>query len=218
MTTQPHTLMIIDDHPMMRRGVADLIAMEPLFKFIGEASNGSDGIELAIKLEPDFILLDLNMTGLSGLQTLKQLKITCQDSHIVILTVSDNEEDIVEALRHGADGYLLKDMEPEDMLSQLRRVADGHLALSSKVSELMAKGLQQDNIRQQRNRIELTRREQQVLEQIARGLSNKLIARELDIVESTVKVHVKHLLQKLNFSSRTEAAIWATERQKDKVK
>lgn len=100
------------------------------------------------------------------------------------------------------------------MLVQLRRVADGHLALSSKVSELMVKGLQQDNIRQKRSQVELTPREQQVLEQISRGLSNKLIARELAIVESTVKVHVKHLLQKYNFNSRTEAAIWAIEQRK----
>mgnify|MGYP002639680359 FL=1 len=215
MTSSPHTLIIIDDHPMMRRGVADLITMEPMFQFVGEASNGQDGVELAIQLKPDFILLDLNMAGMSGLETLKQLKITSTDSNIIILTVSDNEEDIVEALRYGANGYLLKDMEPEDMLSQLRRVADGRLALSSKVSELMAKGLQQDSIRQQRNQVALTPREQEVLERIARGLSNKLIARELDIVESTVKVHVKHLLQKYHFNSRTEAAIWAIEKKKD---
>ncbi len=214
MTSEAQSLIIIDDHPMMRRGVADLISMEPLFKFSGEASNGPDGIELAIRIRPDFILLDLNMEGISGLQTLRQLKIIASSSKVIILTVSDNEEDVVEALRNGASGYLLKDMEPEDMLSQLRRVADGYLALSSKVSELMAKGLQQDSIRQQQNQVELTRREQQVLELIAKGLSNKLIARELDIVESTVKVHVKHLLQKYNFSSRTEAAIWAIEKKK----
>jgi len=216
MTTPTNTLMIIDDHPMMRRGVADLISMEPLFQLVGEAANGPDGLELAKQVKPDVILLDLNMSGMTGLQTLRQLKITVPDSHVIILTVSDNEEDIVEALRNGASGYLLKDMEPEDMLSQLRRVVDGHLALSSKVSELMAKGLQQDSVRQQRSQVELTRREQQVLDQIARGLSNKQIAHELKIAETTVKVHVKHLLQKYNFSSRTEAAIWAIEQKKVK--
>jgi two-component system nitrate/nitrite response regulator NarL len=214
MSQTARSLIIIDDHPMMRRGVADLISMEPLFQFSGEASNGPDGIELAMRIRPDFILLDLNMEGMTGLQTLRQLKITTNESKVIILTVSDNEDDIVEALRNGASGYLLKDMEPEDMLSQLRKVADGHLALSSKVSELMAKGLQHDSVRQKRNQVELTRREQQVLELIVKGLSNKLIARELDIVESTVKVHVKHMLQKYNFSSRTEAAIWAIERNK----
>ncbi len=202
-----NSILIIDDHPLLRRGISNLVSMDSSFQVIAEASNGTEGLELALSLKPDIILLDLNMEVMDGLQTLKALKATELDSRIVILTVSDNEKDVVATLRAGADGYLLKDMEPEDMLARLHQVVNGQIILSDKVSELVVRGLH----RESRETVSLTRREQEILALIAKGMSNKLIARELDIVESTVKVHVKHLLRKLKLRNRLEAAIWVIE-------
>ncbi len=202
-----NSILIIDDHPLLRRGISNLVNMDQSFQVVAEASNGTEGLELALSLKPDIILLDLNMEVMDGLQTLKALKATELDSRIVILTVSDNEKDVVATLRAGADGYLLKDMEPEDMLARLHQVVNGQIILSDKVSELVVRGLH----RESRETVSLTNREKEILELIAKGLSNKLIARELDIVESTVKVHVKHLLRKLKLRNRLEAAIWMIE-------
>ena len=202
-----NSILIIDDHPLLRRGISNLVSMDQSFQVIAEASNGTEGLELALSLKPDIILLDLNMEIMDGLQTLKALKATELDSRIVILTVSDNEKDVVATLRAGADGYLLKDMEPEDMLARLHQVVNGQIILSDKVSELVVRGLHSES----RETVSLTRREEEILALIAKGLSNKLIARELNIVESTVKVHVKHLLRKLKLRNRLEAAIWMIE-------
>ncbi|HEB56270.1 MAG TPA: two-component system response regulator NarL [Gammaproteobacteria bacterium] len=205
-----NSILIIDDHPLLRRGIRDLVSMDQSFRVIAEASNGNEGLKLALSLKPDIILLDLNMEEMDGLQTLKALKAGELDSRIVILTVSDNEKDVVATLRAGADGYLLKDMEPEDMLARLHQVINGQIILSDKVSELVVRGLHEES----RESVNLTNREEEILALIAKGMSNKLIARELDIVESTVKVHVKHLLRKLKLRNRLEAAIWVIEQNK----
>lgn len=208
-----HSILVIDDHPLIRRGIKDLVCIDNFFAVIGEADNGLDGLELAKTLQADIILLDLNMQIMDGLKTLKAIKATNIKSRVIILTVSDNEKDIVSSLRAGADGYLLKDMEPEDMLERLHQVIDGHIVLSQKVSELMARGLHQEQQNTSRKEAELTQREEEILRHISKGLSNKNIARKLNIVEGTVKVHVKHLLRKLNLRSRVEAAVWAVEHQ-----
>jgi len=209
-----HSIIIIDDHPLIRRGIKDLISMDESFEVVGEAENGHKGLELAKSLQPDIILLDLNMQEMNGLQTLQSMKAADIDSHIIILTVSDNGKDIVATLRAGADGYLLKDMEPEDMLERLHQVIDGHVVLSQKVSELIVRGLHEESQNESRQEAALTKREDEILSLIARGFSNKHIARKLNIVEGTVKVHVKHLLRKLKLRSRVEAAVWVVEQNK----
>ncbi len=211
-----YKILIIDDHPLIRRGIKDLVCMDDSFEVVGESDNGNSGLKLALSLQPDIILLDLNMDKMDGLKTLQAMKGADISSRIIILTVSDNEKDIVATLRAGADGYLLKDMEPEDMLQRLHQVIDGHVVLSQKVSELVVRGLHEESRNEQRNDAELTDREDEILSLIAKGLSNKHIARKLNIVEGTVKVHVKHLLRKLNLRSRVEAAVWAVE-QKNKL-
>ncbi len=204
------TLIAIDDHPLFRKGVADLIGMEASLNMIGEAASGEEGLVLAEELHPDLILLDLNMKGMDGIETLKLLKDRVPDARVVMLTVSDNEEDVVAALRAGADGYLLKDMEPEDTLDYLRQAARGKLVISERLTELLAHALRSEGSHPSDvNQAGLTEREEQILSLIAQGLSNKMIARKLDITEGTVKVHVKHLLKKLNLRSRVEAAVWA---------
>jgi two-component system nitrate/nitrite response regulator NarL len=204
------TVVVIDDHPLFRKGVADLIRMEPSLQLVGEAADGESGLAVAQDTEPDLILLDLNMKGWSGLQTLEQLRATDLDARIIVLTVSDNEEDVVAALRAGADGYLLKDMEPEDILDSLRRATQGRVVISQRLTELLAHALREDPGRPQRpDQAGLTPREAEVLTLITRGYSNKLIARDLDLTVGTVKVHVKHLLKKLGLKTRVEAAVWA---------
>lgn len=203
------TVLVIDDHPLMRKGILQLIALEDSLRVVGEAGDGRQGLELARRLQPDLILLDLNMRGLSGLDTLKALKAADSDARVIILTVSDHEDDVVAALRAGADGYLLKDMEPEDVLHSLRAAAQGRVALSEQVASILAEALRHESRIGPDAATGLTEREREILAQIAAGHSNKLIARELKIAEGTVKVHVKHLLRKLNLDSRVEAAVWA---------
>lgn len=211
MPDAPQTILVIDDHPLMRKGILQLIAMEDSLRLIGEAGDGQQGLELARRLHPDLILLDLNMRGLSGLETLKALKSSDLEARVIILTVSDHEDDVVSALRAGADGYLLKDMEPEDVLNGLKLVAQGRMALGERITEILADALRHESQRKPPESVKLTEREQEILTLIAAGHSNKLIARELKITEGTVKVHVKHLLRKLNLDSRVEAAVWAVQ-------
>lgn len=210
MLDEVQTILVIDDHPLMRRGILQLIAMEDSLRRVGEAGDGQHGLELACQLRPDLILLDLNTRGLSGLDTLKAIKAAGLDARVIILTVSDSEDDVVSALRAGADGYLLKDMEPEDVLHSLKIAAQGRMALGERVAEILADSLRHESHQpQSADSAGLTEREQKILSLIAVGYSNKLIARELKITEGTVKVHVKHLLSKLNLDSRVEAAVWA---------
>ncbi|MGM0693850.1 MAG: two-component system response regulator NarL [Pseudomonadota bacterium] len=213
----PATILLIDDHPLLRRGVAQLLELEDDLDLAGEAGEPEVGLRLADELDPDMILLDLNMPGMDGIATLKALREQGYAGRIVMFTVSDHEEDVVNALRSGADGYLLKDMDPDEMVRQLRQAALGRMVISESLTALLAEAL-----RSQRNQPSapdihsLTQREREILRQLAAGLSNKLIARKLDITEGTVKVHVKHLLKKLNLRSRVEAAVWAVQEGVDK--
>ena len=203
------TILIIDDHPLFRKGLMQLIQTAEEFNIVGEASGGMDGIALARSLKPDMILLDLNMKDMSGIEVLQALKPADIDSRIIMLTVSDNAEDLVAALRAGADGYLLKDMEPEDLLANIRSAGLGRMTLNDKLTGMLARALNEGVRPKSLGEAGLTEQEEKILDQLSTGKSNKLIAHELGITEGTVKVHVKHLLKKLNLKSRVEAALWA---------
>lgn len=207
-------VLIIDDHPLFRKGARLLLAQENGFRVVGEASSGMEGLRLARELDTDLILLDLNMAEMDGLETLRQLRVTHPDARVVMLTVSDLEQDLVEALRAGASGYLLKDTEPEDLLKQLRQILDGHLIISEGLTEHLIRAMRGEKEATAPEQAGLTERESEILQGVSEGLSNKMIARQLDITEGTVKVHVKNLLRKLNLRSRVEAAVWAVEHQK----
>ncbi len=209
MLDEAQTILVIDDHPLMRKGILQLVALENSLRLAGEAGDGQRGLELARQLRPDLILLDLNLRGLSGMDTLRALKAADLDARVIILTVSDSEEDVVAALRLGADGYLLKDMEPEEVLESLKTAARGQIVLGERVAAILADALRHEAQPRPIDSVKLTEREREILSLVAAGHSNKLIARKLKITEGTVKVHVKHLLRKLNLDSRVEAAVWA---------
>ncbi|MBI6600382.1 two-component system response regulator NarL [Pseudomonas putida] len=206
--TLPHTLLLVDDHPMMRRGLRQLIELEGDLTVVGEANNGLEACELVQRLTPDLVVLDNNMPQLNGVETLKRLREQGFAGKILLFTVSDAEHDVRDAMRFGADGYLLKDMEPEHLIARLREVLRGTLVISPSLTTVLAQALRTP---QGASSLDLTERERQVLKMIAAGLSNKMIGNKLGITEGTVKVHVKNLLHKLGLRSRVEAAVWALE-------
>ncbi|PVZ68986.1 two-component system response regulator NarL [Pelagibaculum spongiae] len=206
------TILLVDDHPLLRQGVNQLIQMEPGLEVIGQSGKGEEAIELALQHEPDLVLLDLNMKGMTGLDTLKEMRRRGIASRIVILTVSDNQADVVSCLKAGADGYLLKDMEPEELLANLVEAASGKMVISDELGQILAQALRDRQSGHKMPSIhQLTQRERDILRLIAKGLSNKRIALKLDITEGTVKVHVKSILKKLQVRSRVEAAVWCVE-------
>lgn len=209
--THAATVLLIDDHPLLRKGLAQLMEFDDELEVIGEAGDGPTGIELAKQHEPDLIVLDLNMQGMDGLETLRALRNADVNSRIIMLTVSDSDEDVVCAITYGADGYLLKDMDPEKILEKLKEAALGKMVISEKLTHILAgaiRGNQNGAPNKSSLLAKLTSREHEILKLIAKGMSNKLIARELDISDGTVKVHVKHVLKKLGLKSRVEAAVW----------
>ena len=200
-------VMLVDDHPLMRRGIHQLLSFEADFEVLAEASSGADAVAKAHDLDLDLILLDLNMKGMSGLDTLKALRADGSDAHIVILTVSDSPSDIEALVRHGADGYLLKDTEPDALIDLLRQAYQGNKAYSQAVVTYLHDREGQEDVFDK-----LTGRETQILQEVARGYRNKQIAEHLFISESTVKVHMKSLLKKLEVPSRTAATVLYLER------
>lgn len=207
--TNKITTLIIDDHPLFRKGVIQLLSMEPEFEIVAEAASGNEGVTLALEHHPDLILLDLNMNGLNGIETLQLMRDKEVDSRIILLTVSNNPDDLVGAIRAGSDGYILKDTDPDEMIRLIKESMLGKNAISAELSGLLAMALRQEAVVTNRSQAGLTERESSILKCLAYGMSNKLIARELDIMDSTVKVHIRNLLKKLKFRSRVEAAVWA---------
>ncbi|MEN9659720.1 MAG: hypothetical protein RL571_3185 [Pseudomonadota bacterium] len=207
-----YTVVVIDDHPLFRKGVLQLLALDERFILVGEAASGAEGLAIVHAHNPDLVILDLNMKEMDGISTLRAIKELDLDSRVVMLTVSDHSSDLVAAVRAGADGYLLKDMEPEEIISRLAEALDGQMAIPERLGRVLALALRDDDASQRNAMMDsLTEREREILACLANGLSNKLVARELGIAEGTVKVHVKSLLRKLSFRSRLEAAIWAVE-------
>ena len=204
-----YKVFLIDDHALFRKGVGQIIGDDPSFKVVGEASSGAEGLELAQALTPDLVLIDLNMKGLNGIETLKRFKQGELKAKFVVLTVSDAEDDLLEALRAGADGYLLKDMDPEDLCANLKKVAEGMTVIQDSLTEILKQALIDPKLNRKDEEVSLTEREHEILQCLANGLNNKTIARNLGISDTTVKVHIKHLLSKLKLTSRLEAAVWA---------
>jgi two-component system, NarL family, nitrate/nitrite response regulator NarL len=203
------TVVIIDDHALFRKGVMQMISSDPEFDVIGEAASGLQGLSLVEQLKPGLVLIDLNMKVMNGIETLTRIKEAKLDTKCIVLTVSDAEDDLLEALRAGADGYLLKDMEPEDLCASLKKAMSGITVLHDSLTDILKNALVSPTLNKQDDDVSLTEREREILECLAKGLNNKTIARHLGISDTTVKVHIKHLLSKLKLTSRLEAAVWA---------
>jgi two-component system nitrate/nitrite response regulator NarP len=206
------TVIVADDHPLMRRGITQLLNMDSHFVVIDEAKNGIEAFNMVKKQQPDIVLLDLNMEVFSGLETLKALRSDGILSKVVILTMSDAKQDVISLINHGANGYLLKGSDPELLLENLKQIQLGRTVVSESLTPYLECLDQEDNIRERLT--SLTRRENGILQEIAKGLSNKEISEKLFISEGTVKVHVKSLLKKLDVKSRVEAAILYLEQPK----
>ena len=202
---KPYSVLVVDDHPLLRRGICQLITSDSDFSLFGESGTGLDALTAVAEDEPDIILLDLNMKGMSGLDTLNAMRQEGVTARIVILTVSDAKQDVIRLLRAGADGYLLKDTEPDLLLEQLKQAMLGHRVISNEVEAYL---YELKNSVDNNSWIDnLTPRELQILQELAEGKSNRMISENLHISEGTVKVHVKNLLRKANAKSRTEMAV-----------
>lgn len=204
------TILLIDDHPMLRNGIKQLLKTNKCLTVIAETNNGQDGLQLALNYKPDLILLDINMPDLNGLETLKLLKDHNVASRIIIFTVSNYNEDVAKAIKLGADGYLLKDMEPEELLSSIEQVCLGKPVISSQLTSILVENIRtKKRVKTTNMSLDLlSNREIDILKYVAQSFSNKMIAQKLFISESTVKVHVKSILKKLQLRSRVEAAVW----------
>lgn len=206
-SASPARLLLVDDHPMLRRGVAELLSLESDVTVVGEANNGQEALDFLANNPVDLVILDHKMPVLTGIETLREIKARNIDVATLLFTVSDSGEDVQEALKLGVDGYLLKDMEPELIIVDIRKVLRGELVISPNLASILAQTtLRTPSIEDIAGN--LTTRELQVIQMIAEGLSNKMIANKLDIAESTVKVHVKHILNKTGLRTRVEAAVW----------
>jgi DNA-binding NarL/FixJ family response regulator len=203
-------VLIADDHALFRRGVASLLAAERDFEVVGEAADGRQALEMARELMPDVILMDIAMPGVDGLAATRQIKAEIPYVRIVMLTATDADRSLFEAVKCGAQGYLLKNLQPRALFGTLRGVVRGE----APISRVMAGRLLQEFARQSVSPTPpqsavLTSRETDVLEQVARGGSNKEIAATLAIAENTVKNHLKNILEKLHLENRVQAATFA---------
>jgi two-component system nitrate/nitrite response regulator NarL len=215
MTTpqQPVHLMVVDDHTLFRRGLVALLASDASLTVVGEASDAGEAVRKAAALQPDVILLDNHLPGVTGIQALPQFKDAAPRARIILLTVSEHEQDLQAALRGGAHGYLLKTIEGDLLAQAIHRAMRGEPVISSEMTGKLVSAFQTSASPQAAAPPDplasLSPREQQVLEQIALGASNKEIARTLAIAETTVKIHVQHILRKLDLTSRVQAAVFA---------
>lgn len=208
-------VLLIDDHALFRAGLQGLLEQRNI-EVIAAVGSGADGLRLAQELAPDVVLLDLRMPEIGGLEVLRRLREANPHVPVVMLTTSSDEQDLVESLRLGARGYLLKDMEPDNLVSTLRDIVEGKTIVTPELTGILAKVVQQGEPAAGEERTkpfdELTPREREILCHVSEGQSNKVIARKLGISDGTVKLHVKAILRKLGVHSRVEAAVMAVER------
>ncbi|MPY07607.1 two-component system response regulator NarL [Moraxella catarrhalis] len=203
----PARLLLVDDHPMLRRGLADLLSLEKDVQVIAEANHGVEALDILNQEIVDLVILDHTMPILNGIETLKKIRELGIQTKVLLFTVSDNSKDVQDALHLGVDGYLLKDMEPEQIITDIRKILRGELVISPSLAPILAQAMRKPVKTDSSH--ELTEREIQVAKMIAQGMSNKMIGNKLGIAESTVKVHVKHILGKIDLRTRVEIAVWA---------
>jgi len=204
-------VMLIDDHTLFRIGLRELLERRGI-DVIADVADCQQGVQLVIESQPDIVLLDMRMPNMTGIQVLQYLRKHSQTMPIAILTTSREENDVVESLKSGAQGYLLKDMEPDDLISKMEQIVNGETIVAPELTAVLARAVQGGNKQQNKTTFStLTPREREILCHLAEGQSNKVIAKILGISDGTVKLHVKGVLRKLSVHSRVEAAVLAVE-------
>jgi len=201
---------IVDDHPVFRRGIRQLLQLAVEIELIGEAASFDGALTGIAATQPDLVLLDLRLGENSGLELLRKIRSQWPAIKVVILTVSDAEEDLTEALRDGATGYLLKDMDPEELLEGVRHALKGKIILSQQLRSALGRVLNSNSgsYNGQDMKDVLSRRECEIVAAVALGKTNKMIAQLLGITEETVKVHMKRILRRTRLKNRVELAVW----------
>ena len=221
------SLFVVDDHTLFRRGLIALLQQYDGLTVVGEAGDAAEALRLAPGLQPDIVLLDNHLPGVAGIDAIRDLRRLLPRTRVLMLTVSEDAQDLSDALRNGAQGYLLKSIDGDVLADAIRRAARGEPVVSPELMGKLVQAFQaQDGmpplglaggaaaVSGEELGAALTPREEEVLGEIARGASNKEIARTLDIAETTVKIHVQHILRKLELTSRVQAAVYATGRQR----
>ena len=199
---------VVDDHALFRRGLVSLLAEMEEFQVVGESSNGADALESIPVIAPDVILLDINMPGMSGVETLSALRHKGMETPVLMLTISQQEDDLVGAIRAGANGYMLKNMEPESLRQRIKQVVAGESVLAPEVTEQVFGMVRSGKLGVTRL---LSEREVQTLRLLSHGSSTSQIAERMSISENTVKTHIRNILAKLEVGSRTEAVAKAVQ-------
>jgi two-component system nitrate/nitrite response regulator NarL len=210
---RPIRILVVDDQPLFRRAIATLIGEQPDMVVVGEAENGLDGVEQARALEPDLVVMDVEMPVMNGVEAVRLIREQVPRTKVIVLTVSDSEDFLFDAVRNGAHGYLLKDLRPEQLYDMLRSVMRGETPLSPVIAgRLLTEFRGRDTVRsspsEQSDEPTLTRREIEILQLVADGLSNKEIGGQLSITEGTVKNHVHNALEKLHLENRVQATAY----------
>ena len=200
---KPVSIVIVDDHPVVRDGLCAMISAEPTIQVIGEVGTGEEALAVIQRLRPMIVLMDLLLPDIEGSEVIRRICATSSDTAFIVVTTLSGDEEIYRALEAGARGYLFKDMVRKELIHAIRDVADGKRYIPAEVGSRVAEALP---------RTALTGREVDVLQQIAAGLKNKEIADQLGVSESTVNAHVKHILEKLHASDRTQAVTTALRR------
>ena len=196
-------VLLADDHTVLRHGLRLILQEDQDILVVGEAASGAEAVRIALDLRPDVILMDIGLPDMTGIEAARRIRSAWSEAHVLMLTVSDRNEDLLAAFKAGARGYLLKSMESKEVLAAVRRAAAGETFLPPDLAARLVQELAEPEPET------LTGREQDVLRRLARGLGNKEIAAELNLSENTIKTHVRNILAKLNLRSRAEAAAYA---------
>ena len=214
-------ILLIDDHTLFRSGMKALLSRQSDFEVVGEASDGLEGVKLAEQLQPDLVLLDLDMPVMSGIEALPQLLEMNPKLPVVMLTVSEDAKDLKEAFVLGAKGYLVKNIEADYLINSIRQIIAGESVMSPEMTSKFVNGIRAKNVSlmpevRPENVKSLTEREKQILGCLAQGASNREMAKLLNMSESTVKAHLQRIMRRFDFSSRVQAAVFAAERHMDR--
>lgn len=202
-------IIVVDDHSLFRRGLVSLLSDMPDFKVVGEAGNGKEALAIIEQITPDIVLMDINMPVMNGIETLRAIRQSNPALKVMMLTISQNDDDLIGAIVAGANGYLLKNSEPEVLRTTIKQVMDGNSVLSPEMTEKVLEALRR--AQNGKGQTLLSSREVEVLHFMAKGDTTRQIAKSLFISENTVKTHIRHILEKLEANNRSQAVAKAAE-------